>query len=895
MSKIIDFNGQRVEFPDSMSDDEINSALSSQEAPQATQPQSQPNTPQQPQNATESDSGGLMGAIEGAGRIAAGGLSNIANAGVNLYNIAGQGVQDLSNSITGEHAQFTPMAKAGYGEYDAQLQPRGAYEQFGADAIPYMVPVGEGAKVAEGAGRLAKLGASAVNAAGQSVLGSLAQNDTAGGVVQSIGENAAAGAVLEAVAPSVVGAVRRVLPESWGGTSAAENAAAVANPDYVQKVLQGGNETAQQTFRTATTDAEGNSIVLPSQALSGKYAGAEYRDLLRGENSQYAPVLAQQQSGEALGRAVNAADTGTSVKQSATDITEQFKKQASQLYNDSKSQAQSILNDAKVSQIKLQNTKELAAKHLADDSEMGKVNLNATTRKTLANFQKAKISDIDTLDKWKRALNEQANAQYRAGNHTASQALRDVSGSLRTEADSVISSINPEAGSIYRDADNYFSQSVGDFGTGKKSALGKAAANESESGATNYFVGNSQKAAERTQNAADALNGAIASGSLDDAARLSLDFSGAVGSATRNEAMRVAETGANFSPTKFANRLNQLSPQAEAASGIAGASDELAVNNALLDAVGMTRNKASNANRVTNMLSAIGSKAGGKVAGAVVGGFGGGAAGAIAGGYAGEKIAKAASEGLFDRLLRIPQRGQEYIKFLSVPENAKAVDEILSREGGLNATTDKIANAIESIVRPSAYATLNQPSNRQTEQSSGFNPALVPDVVEVPQRAQSYNAEQPKQFEPRVTKLYKALAHAETGGLQNRFIRTRAAEAGVSTAYGPAQLTVTTANDFYQRNKHLFNAQQRDYMKRFIEQGEQMKHADSNDSIYGYGGTGTLTSKQDKKLYSQVVRIMLDKMIKDNGGSLDKTVRQWRGTDDKAYFSKVREAFKGAA
>lgn len=150
-------------------------------------------------------------------------------------------------------------------------------------------------------------------------------------------------------------------------------------------------------------------------------------------------------------------------------------------------------------------------------------------------------------------------------------------------------------------------------------------------------------------------------------------------------------------------------------------------------------------------------------------------------------------------------------------------------------------------------------------------------------------------FEPKVTKLYKALAHAETGGLQDRFIRTKTAEAGTSTAYGAAQLTVTTAKDFYKRHSDIFTPDEKDYLHRFFEQGEQMKHAPKNDPVYGYGGSGTLDGKADRKLYANVVRKMLNQMIKDNGGSLDKTVKQWRGNNnDHAYFTKVRDAYKEA-
>ncbi|MCS5737627.1 hypothetical protein, partial [Herbiconiux daphne] len=118
---------------------------------------------------------------------------------------------------------------------------------------------------------------------------------------------------------------------------------------------------------------------------------------------------------------------------------------------------------------------------------------------------------------------------------------------------------------------------------------------------------------------------------------------------------------------------------------------------------------------------------------------------------------------------------------------------------------------------------------------------------------------------------------------------------GTSTAYGPAQLTVSTLDDFYKRHPDLFSEQEKDYIHRFSAQGHKMMHADKNDPVFGYGGTGILNSKPDQRLYGIVVRKMLQQMVKDNGGSLDKTVKRWRGNDtDHKYFAKVLAAYKEA-
>ncbi|MCS5737182.1 hypothetical protein, partial [Herbiconiux daphne] len=86
-----------------------------------------------------------------------------------------------------------------------------------------------------------------------------------------------------------------------------------------------------------------------------------------------------------------------------------------------------------------------------------------------------------------------------------------------------------------------------------------------------------------------------------------------------------------------------------------------------------------------------------------------------------------------------------------------------------------------------------------------------------------------------------------------------------------------------------------DYIQRFSAQGHRMLHADKNDPVFGMGGSGVLNSPADQRMYSIVVRKMLQQMVKDNGGSLDKTVKRWRGNDnDHAYFGKVLAAYKSA-
>lgn len=147
-------------------------------------------------------------------------------------------------------------------------------------------------------------------------------------------------------------------------------------------------------------------------------------------------------------------------------------------------------------------------------------------------------------------------------------------------------------------------------------------------------------------------------------------------------------------------------------------------------------------------------------------------------------------------------------------------------------------------------------------------------------------------FSDDVNRLYVALAEAETGGLEDRFIRTKAAESGVSTAYGPAQITVTLMKDFNSKHRDKLSPAEQRYVDSFIRQGERMKKAKDNDPVYGYGGTGALSGPNARKAYARVARKMLQQSIKDNNGDLSKVVRRWRGNDsDTKYFEKVRNAW----
>ncbi|EAQ9051868.1 hypothetical protein D8V62_23820 [Salmonella enterica] len=884
-----------------------NAPTTQQEAPQEAQPVSNPNpqptteeAPTEPQSALERGFNSVGETAAGMGRIVAGGVAGIANAGVGALNYIGQGVQQASNAITGENEQYTPIAPAGYGELDQYLMPRGGAEQLGSDIITYTAggELAAPVKAAEGAGVLARVGSSLVNNATASAAGSVSKYNSgsnAGDVLSDMALNAVAGTALEKVAGPAVEKIRNILPEKFGGYSQAEKAATVANPDFIAKVLQGGDTEAQQAFRTATTDEAGNTILTPSQALNteagAKYIRAEQRDLSRGSNSEYAGRLEQQRSGEGLQRAVEqnttpaTGDVGN-LQQAAQDVTNAFKTRANELYTESKTAAQKILDDSNISQLKLPETNRIATAHLEDSAATGNIKLTADARKTLKQFNKADIKNIDDLDAWKRTLNEKAQKAYRNGDFTSYNALNEVKNTLRNEADATISAFNPQAGSIYRDADKFYSHSIGDFGD--KSVLGKIAGKENPDLAANALI-RGQNAEYNTQQVLDAIQ----KGNIPEAQALGEQLGGGLGEAVRQEALRAATTGENFSATKFINTLNRLEPQSQIAGQLSTRS-ETGINQALADSVRAMRERAS-----VPQTGQLASQLAGRATGGAVGTALGGVPGAVIGQEVGGRVTSAINQGFLDRLAGTVKRGNEYVSYLSDPANAKAVSDILAARGAdfETATAKEVKGIIDNIRKGTTASLLAEPDQRNTDQEM---PVTLPKLPEPEQHAQAAKVEEPApELNPikddkysDAKRFYKSISSAETGGLDNRFIRTKAAEAGPSTAYGPAQITVSLADNFAKKHRDLFTKSELDYLKRFSEQGHKMLKADPNDPVYGYGGTGDLTSKEDQRLYARVAVKMLHQMREDHGGSYDKTLKAWRGADDKKYFAKVREAMK---
>ena len=145
--------------------------------------------------------------------------------------------------------------------------------------------------------------------------------------------------------------------------------------------------------------------------------------------------------------------------------------------------------------------------------------------------------------------------------------------------------------------------------------------------------------------------------------------------------------------------------------------------------------------------------------------------------------------------------------------------------------------------------------------------------------------------------LSEAITQAETGPFENKWIRNKVDEA--SSAYGPAQLTYSLAEGYLNNNPDMFDDTEKEYLGRFIEQGKKIINTkDKADAVYGLGGTGTLTSDDDKGTYQVVVAKMLEEIYERNGGDLDKTWSEWRfgpsGGEDERYKTEFFNALEAA-
>ena len=148
-----------------------------------------------------------------------------------------------------------------------------------------------------------------------------------------------------------------------------------------------------------------------------------------------------------------------------------------------------------------------------------------------------------------------------------------------------------------------------------------------------------------------------------------------------------------------------------------------------------------------------------------------------------------------------------------------------------------------------------------------------------------------------VSRLGGALSYAETGSFDNPWIRTTSAPAAGSTAFGPRQLTYSTAKDYVTRglvspeSGQFFRTVMEPMYVKFNKYGREPQRPGYSPQ-YDYGGTGGFDSKAHAAEYFRLADEVLAAMYKQVGGDQQKTIEKWRGkprSADPAYFRRVQE------
>lgn len=163
-----------------------------------------------------------------------------------------------------------------------------------------------------------------------------------------------------------------------------------------------------------------------------------------------------------------------------------------------------------------------------------------------------------------------------------------------------------------------------------------------------------------------------------------------------------------------------------------------------------------------------------------------------------------------------------------------------------------------------------------------------------------------------IKKLYGAIVASEHEAAQIKdpyafdeklYIRTKAG-GGTSTAYGPTQITVSTAKGFKKTQPQLFKGIE-SYTDQYIDQGTKFLKAKTKDPKYGLGCKGDLCAPEQnvnyQKLSSAIIqgkakekKLDLSKPLSDD--QLNTFIQYWRGADEKTdprYYKRFRESFKG--
>ena len=150
--------------------------------------------------------------------------------------------------------------------------------------------------------------------------------------------------------------------------------------------------------------------------------------------------------------------------------------------------------------------------------------------------------------------------------------------------------------------------------------------------------------------------------------------------------------------------------------------------------------------------------------------------------------------------------------------------------------------------------------------------------------------------------LKRSIISVETGGEKDPYVFTRGSSK--SSAFGPAQITYTLAEDVLSRNPNVpDNPEFINYVQSFIQQGKNRINAYNDnpnkvDKRLRGGGKGLISKELHEKHYPMLLDLALSLKMKDiNSTNPSKIARAWYGnTNPKSsdtYVNKVMKKYMG--
>jgi hypothetical protein len=197
-----------------------------------------------------------------------------------------------------------------------------------------------------------------------------------------------------------------------------------------------------------------------------------------------------------------------------------------------------------------------------------------------------------------------------------------------------------------------------------------------------------------------------------------------------------------------------------------------------------------------------------------------------------------------------------------------------------------------------------KPINVETQNNQNANTQkseIKPQVQQTSQQKPNFEFET-----EHVKKLYGALVSAEHRGNvkdphsynPKHYIRNKVTTA--STAYGPAQITVSTAKGYADMNNP--------YHKAYIEQGKKFIQSSKDNKTYGLGGKGELSGQEYDNGYKHLASAVMKGKAKELGiditkqlskEDLNKFIQHWRhgisskNRPEKWYSSTIHNYYYG--